>query len=1035
MTKKRACTAPAYTRSLHGIAIRYATAVLLLIAMLIAERNYAQVEPEYDEISVFFNVPRIGGADLPAIIRDEVLYLPVTDVFDFLKIKNTFSPGFDSITGFFINQKASYLIDRINNRIVYQQKVFDLKPGDMIRTETNLYLKSGYFGQVFGLQCTFSFRSLSVTLNTKLELPIIREMRQEQMRQNISQLKGDIKADTTIKRSYPLFHFGMADWSAISSQQVKGRIDTRLTLTLGGIVAGGETNATLNYNNNTPFTEKQQYYLWRYANNDHRALRQVLAGKIASGATASLYSPVVGVQFTNTPTTYRRSFGSYTLTDRTEPGWLVELYVNNVLVDYVKADASGFFTFEVPLVYGNSGVKLQFYGPWGEEHSKEQNISIPFNFLPVGEFEYKVSAGMVEDGHNSRFSRAGFNYGVTRRITVGGGLEYLSSITSGKTMPFLNTSLRLASSLLVSGEYTYGVRSKGILSYRLPSNVQFEINYTKYKKGQMAINYNYLEERKVAISIPIRGSNFAAFSRLTLNQIVMPQTKYTTAELLLSGAILGVNTNFTTYSLLSDLGQPYTYSNLSLSFKLPAAIILTPQTQFDYNRGEFISMKCGLEKHLFKNGFMNLSYEQNFRSNFSNIEVGFRYDFSFAQTGFSARRSNNTTTLVQSASGSIIVDAKTNYIGANSRASVGKGGITLIPYLDLNCNGRHEPNEPKAYGLNLHINGGRVELNENDTTIRVFDLEPYTNYLVTLDGTNFDNIAWQMRNKTLSVAIDPNQFKLIEVPIAVVGEATGTVYLGGSGGQKGQGRIIVNIYRSDSSLVAHTLTEADGYFSYLGLAPGNYEARIDASQLNKLHMKASPALLQFTISAGFDGDVVDGLEFVLRSQQDESLNKNNRMPEPKKEVPEDAGKKAPLTNPVAPTEQKKVTPQDIPKNRQPEPKSLRMKQVSISKDMMVYAPGITLYKVQLLSLRAPIRVKDYFKRLLIDMPSGLTIEEKEGEDGLYRYSSGALRTMAEAGELLQLFKQKGWSDCFIAAHTAGKMDEPIFVLKIAKTKN
>ncbi|MBE3142407.1 MAG: hypothetical protein IMZ61_00555 [Planctomycetes bacterium] len=659
----------------------------------------------------------------------------------------------------------------------------------------------------------------------------------------------------------------MADWSAISSQQLQGRTDTRLMLTLGSILAGGEANVTLNYNNNTPFAERQQYYLWRYANNDHRALRQVLAGKISTGATSSLFSPVVGVQFTNTPTTYRRSFGSYTLSDFTEPGWLVELYVNNVLVDYIKADASGFFTFEVPLVYGNSGVKLQFYGPWGEERSKEQNISIPFNFLPEGEFEYKVSAGMVEDGQNSRFSRTNFNYGVTRRITVGGGVEYLSSVTSGNLMPFVNTSLRLASSLLISGEYTYGVRSKGILSYRLPSNVQFELNYTKYVKGQKAIKYNYLEERKVAVSVPIRGANFTAFSRFMLNQIVMPATKYTTAELLLSGAISGVNTNFTTYSLLSDFAKPFTYSNLSLSFKLPGAFILTPQIQFDYNHAEFISIKSGLEKHLFKNGFMSLSYEQNFRSNFNNIEVGLRYDFSFAQVGITARRSNNTTTLVQSASGSLMLDAKTNYAGANSRASVGKGGITLLPYLDLNCNGRHEPNEPKAYGLNLHINGGRVELNDKDTTIRVFDLEPYTNYLVTLDGTGFDNIAWQIQKKNISVAIDPNLFKLIEVPIAVVGEAAGTVYLGSSGEQKGLGRIIVNFYRGDSSLVASTLTEEDGYFSYLGLPPGEYEARIDTAQLNKVNMTASPSSLHFTISAGFDGDVADGLEFVLRRSE------------------------------------------------------------------------------------------------------------------------------------------------------------------------
>jgi len=914
MTKKNVCITPARTRCMSGIAIWYFAAFLLFVVMFLPERSSAQDEPEYDEITVFFNVPRIGGADLPALVRDEVLYLSVTDVFDFLKIKNTVSPGFDSITGFFINPQAAYLIDRLNNRINYQEKAIEIKPGDMIRTETNLYLKSSYFGEVFGLQCSFSFRSLSVTLNTKLELPIIREMRQEQMRKNIRQLKGEIKADTTIGRSYPLFHFGMADWSVISSQEVQGRSNTRLTLSLGSILAGGEANVTLNYNNNTPFTEKQQYYLWRYANNDHRVVRQVSAGKISSGATSSLYSPVIGAQFTNTPTTYRRSFGSYTLSDFTEPGWMVELYVNNVLMDYIKADASGFFTFEVPLVYGNSDVKLQFYGPWGEERSKEQKISIPFNFLPAGEFEYMVSAGMVEDSLRSRFSRAVINYGVSRRVTVGGGLEYLSSITSGNLMPFLSTSFRLASSLLVSGEYTYGVRSKGILSYRMPSNVQFELNYTRYKKGQKAINFNYLEERKFALSVPIRSSNFAAFSKFTFNQIIMPKTKYSTSELMLSGTIQGVNTNLTTYTLHSDLTPFFIYSNLSLSIKLPGAIIFTPQTQFEYTRKEFISIKCELEKHLFKQGFMNLSYEQNFKSNFSNIELGFRYDFSFAQANFSARRSNNTTTLVQSASGSVMVDAKTNYVEANNRANVGKGGFTLLPFLDMNCDGRHEPNEPKVYGLNLHINGGRIEFNNKDTTIRVFDLEPYSKYLITFEGANFDNIAWQIKKKTLTVAIDPNMFKLIEVPIAVYGEAAGMVYLGVSGGQKGQGRIIMNFYRKDSGLAGHTLTEADGYFSFLGLVPGEYVARVDTTQLNKLHWTSSPSSIPFTISAGRDGDVADGLEFVLRSVQNESLDKQEQSPEPKNEVPENNGKESPPTKQYIP-EQQKVIPPDMPKNK------------------------------------------------------------------------------------------------------------------------
>lgn len=865
MTDQNACLNLEWKRNCSIYSIRWFSVCILLIIVFLPLLSTGQNEPDFDEISVFFNVQRFGGIDLTAVIKDEIVYLPVTDVFSFLKIKNNISAGSDSIKGFFLNQQSTYLIDKSHNRIIFQGKTFDLKPDELIRTESNLYLKSNYFGQVFGLECTFNFRSLSVTLNTKLELPVIREMRQEQMRSNISRLKGEVKADTTIGRNYPLFNLGMADWSIISTQQTQGKSDARLNLTLGSMIAGGEADVSLNYNKNAPFSEKEQYYLWRFVNNDHPAMRQMMAGKISSQATSSIFNPIVGVQFTNTPTTYRRSFGSYTLSDVTEPGWIVELYVNSVLVDYVKADASGFYKFEVPLVYGNSAVMLRFYGPWGEERTKEENISIPFNFLPANDFEYTVSAGMVEDSLNSRFSRVTLNYGVNRRMTIGGGLEYLSSVTTGKAMPFLNTSMRLASSLLISGEYTYGVRTKGLLSYRLPSNMQFELDYARYQKGQKAIIYNYLEERKAVISLPIKGRNFAAFSRLTLNQIVMENLKNTNAELLLSGAIYGVSTNFTTYGLFTDPSNPYIYSNLSLAFRLPAKFTFTPQIQYEYLLNDFIAAKANLEKPLFEHGYLNVSYEQNFKSKISSIELGLRYDLPFAQTGFSARQSNDITSLVQSARGSLMYDAKTKYFGANNRTSVGKGVITFLPFLDLNCNGLHDANEPKVPGLNLRIDGGQTVKNDRDTTIQVFDLIPYTSYFVELNKNSFENIAWQIKKLTMNITVNPNMFKVIEVPIAVVGEVSGTVYEKGKREQKGMGRVLVNFYRNDSILAARTMTEADGYFSFLGLAPGPYKARIDSVQLAKIHMTSTPSIIPITVKRTKDGDVIDGLEFTLQS--------------------------------------------------------------------------------------------------------------------------------------------------------------------------
>jgi cell division protein FtsN len=836
---------------------------VLLFVISIPGRLSGQETGGYDEIPVYVEVPRLGGTDLTAVIKGNVIYLPITDLFDFIKIKNVPAPGLESISGFFISPDAPFTISHSENLISYQNKTINLEPGDLIRTESNLYLKASYLGKVFGLECNFNFRSLTVTVNSKLELPLIREMRQEEMRRNLTRLKGEVKADTNIRRSYPLFRFGMADWSAIASEEINGKSETRLNLALGSMIAGGEATASLNYNSQNPFTEKDQYYLWRYVDNDFSPLRQVMAGKIASHSISTIYNPVIGVQFTNTPTTYRRSFGTYTLSDKTEPGWVVELYVNNVLVDYVKADASGFFKFEIPLVYGNSLVKLKFFGPWGEERTREQSIDIPFSFLPKNTMEYNVGAGFVEDSLWSRFSRADIKYGLTRSLTLGGGVEYLSSVKAGPAMPYLNASIRILNNLLLWGEYTYGVRTKGTLSYRLPSNLQFDLNYTKYEKDQTAINYNYLEERKASVSFPLKISKFSTYQRFTYYNLIMPFSKSTTGEWLFSGSFSGVSANLTTYAMFISKVDPNIYSNLSLALRLPWGIVLMPQTQYGYTQGRFLSARVGVEKHLLEHGFLNLSYEQNMVNNVRLAELGFRYDFSFAQTGASVQQSNKKTTFVQYARGSLINDRSTKYLGVDNRSNVGRGGISVIPFLDINANGVRDAGEPKVFGLNLHANGGRVEKSDADTTIRILGLEPYTSCFIELDPNSFENLTWKLPVRTLSVTVDPDIIKHIEIPVTVVGEASGSVTLDDRGVKRGIGRIIITIYDSNSKIAGKTLTEDDGYYSYLGLAPDNYKIMVDTSQLRRLGMGSRPGYLEFNIASGKEGDIVDRLDFTL----------------------------------------------------------------------------------------------------------------------------------------------------------------------------
>ncbi|WP_121357443.1 hypothetical protein [Flavisolibacter nicotianae] len=865
-----------------GCSIRKKAVVVLAFCMIFFSAPLlSRASDEPDEISVYLSLQK-EGVYIPALLLEqETLYLPISDVFNFLKINNRLSPALDSVSGFILHQNDPFLIDEVQHRISYHDTSFVLRGKELIRTKTSLYLRSDVFGKVFGLECSFQFRNLAVVINTKLDLPLFKEMRQQLLRRNMNKLKGEIRPDTTIKRQYPFLRLGVADWSITHTKELSGDAGTQMNVQMGGMLAGGEAVVALNYDNKIPFAQQQQQYQWRFVNNNLWIFKQLSLGTIAAQATASIFAPVVGVQVTNTPTSRRKSFGTYILSDHTQPEWMVELYVNNVLIDYVKADASGFFTFNVPLVYGNTTVKLKFYGPSGEERSSEKEILVPFNFLPAHTLEYTLNAGFVKDSLHSPFSRAVFHYGLTNRMTVGGGIEYLSSVKTGSRMPFLYTTVKLPANALFSTEYMPGVRTKGLLTLQMPSRVHLELEYLKYTKGQRAIFTSNLEERRAALSMPFRTEHSFFLSRFAIKEVVMPGIGYdslvkirysdvtklnrTTAEIMLSAVLSRFSANLTTSGFFYSHSNTYLQSNLSVAYRLSKGIVLRPQLQYNYSEGKLLSARLEAEKTLANQGAVQFSFTRDLPMKVSTVSFGLRYNLSFLRTAFSAVRSNKTTTLVQSAGGSLLYDAATGYVNHSDRSYGGRGSLVIAPFLDMNGNGKRDPKEPTVRGLNFRIRGGRVLKGEQEGIFRIVGLEPYSNYLIELDENSLGNIFWKIKNKKISVVVEPNSFKMVEVPVAVIAEASGTVFLQNDKGQTGISRILVNFYDSTGKLAAQTMTESDGYFSYLGLTPGSYIARIDTAQLHGLALSSSPASLTFQIAGSEEGVVADGFRFVLQS--------------------------------------------------------------------------------------------------------------------------------------------------------------------------
>ena len=839
---------------------------MLLFFLLIIYQTAKAADPEYEEISVYLRVQGIGGSDIDAIYNYNTnqLYLPIDELFQFLRIKYTVSSHQDSIVGFVVDENIPYLVDYRNQKVQFGGTTSHLPDGSLLKTETGLFLDHTLFGKYFSLYCTFNFRGLSVELKTDLELPAIREIRLSQMRRNIEQLRGETHVDTTLRRDYHLLRFGMMDWSVTSTQSTLQREDTRLSIAAGAEVFGGEANLILNYSTRDGLDSRSQQYFWRWANNDTKFTRQVRLGKINPGSIASIFDPVIGFSATNSPTSFRRSFGEYTITDYTEPGWSVELYINNVIVDFQKADASGLYSFDVPLVYGTSEVMLKFYGPYGEERIRSQYINIPFNFLPKGELEYTVTGGVVLDSDHSLFGKVEANYGLNRFISFGGGYEYLSSIVAGNQIPFVTASFSPLRNLLIRGEYAHSVRSRALVSYRLPSNLMFELDYTYYVPDQKAIRFNYLEERRATLSAPLKLFFLKGFTRLSVKQNVYEILTYNTADLTLSTYMGPVNANLSAFANWIDDKSPFVYGNMALGIRMGKGFVFRPQSQVDITNSSIISVKGELEKRITRTGYFSLSGEENFRSGYRSIDFSIRWDLPFAQTNFSGRFAGKDISSTQGMRGSLAFGSGNNYVHKDNRTTIGRGGVTITPFIDLNHNGIQDLDEAIVSGLRVKINGGRILENLNDSLIRVIELEPYTSYVFEFDDAGLEQIAWRLKHKNIKVYIDPNQFKKIDVPVLPMGEANGWVYIEDHSGKRGQGRLVVNFFRNDGTFIAKTMTEADGGFTYLGLPPGEFYAEIDSLQLTRLNMVADPPRINFNIEPLSYGDIVYDVEFTLR---------------------------------------------------------------------------------------------------------------------------------------------------------------------------
>jgi hypothetical protein len=202
-------------------------------------------------------------------------------------------------------------------------------------------------------------------------------------------------------------------------------------------------------------------------------------------------------------------YDTYVVDGRTDPESEVELYVNDRLIGYMRADELGYYRFRVPVSYGTTRLSTRVYTPSGEVKFIDREMQVPFTFLPAGVVTYNLQAGVIDNTANELepqlyAGHGDVKVGVTKWLTASVGADYFAKeIWSDKPILFGSVSSRIAKQYLLSADIAPDnyYRLSGSVMY--PSDLSINLIYSHFPHAGTLNLIGAMEDIVGSIYLPI----------------------------------------------------------------------------------------------------------------------------------------------------------------------------------------------------------------------------------------------------------------------------------------------------------------------------------------------------------------------------------------------------------------------------------------------------------------------------------------------------------------------------------------------------
>lgn len=861
---------------------------------MLNENNLLILEPEIDNIR---------GDYIEVYQHESGYYLPLGYLMDMLELGIGVNPETMEASGFFINEDNTFYLNGKTNEAIIKGEKISFPAGLVVANPFEIYVDAQLLAKLLPLDFEVNMTELALSIFPREELPLQAKLKRGQKWAKIAMWK---KHNEGGKEKTPMVY---TPYKAVSVPTADVRLgssyssDSGSTRTQASVVASGD----LGYLNTETFAlsqidEEDNYTTLRFkagrTDPEGKLLGPLEAKEAYVGDVQSYPMPLVsssqlgrGAKISNRELLRPDQFDETDFYGDAQPGWEVELYQNNVLIDFQLVGDDGRYSFtNVPISYGDNTFRIVQYGPQGQKQEEVREFNIDDQMPKPGKVHYAVSVNEQRKGlmdftesetaqpTNEGLAAIGMaEYGINEKLAIGTGFAHVPvQELGGNVAEYDFASANLRTSIL-------GLRSTIDTAYDV-SNGGWAAGVTslaRYGLTNIRAEQRYYEEFDSA-------ENLRSFLRpLTMEEILDGETdrqiesrQQTRSDFTIgrpfslpflgnvstSGNVLyeTFEAGETDFSLSGRVSKNYLGSNFAAGLRYRTldsqelgdedSVDGTLSVRHNFSKDllfrtalryqmvpdlEPSAVSLSLQKQWTEDVNSRLEYTESLSDEGIRRLAGYlNWDFDKFYLSPRVAVDEDAEYLVGlELQFSLGMDDRTRNWHMTSERQATSGSVSARVFMDENADGVMNEGEKPLEGVTL--NNKRQTTDESGVAFipRVRAHHPSK---VRVDKGSVASFGATPKEAAYAVVTHPGVTTQLEYPVVPTLEVEGHAYLEENGEQLEYPGLLLELVNSDGEVVRQMRTEFDGYYYLEDVYPGVYTLRVAEKEIEGKNLVVQP---------------------------------------------------------------------------------------------------------------------------------------------------------------------------------------------------